>query len=86
MLCLIRWEDLGIFIDILACKDDDELLELIKYNLNEEKYNLISTQSFYNQKTMWLDNLLVKRLTLNWYDSLIREMEWSIFECFIIWI
>lgn len=80
----LLWEDYDMFCEVNNCKDDDELLKLIKYNLSEDTYNLIKTQPFYNQKTMWLDNLLVKRLKLNGYDSLIRKIDNNIFEVFII--
>jgi endonuclease III-like uncharacterized protein len=49
-------------MDIIFEKNDDKLLSMIKKTLPPEKYNLIKSQPFYNQKTMTIDNILSSKL------------------------
>lgn len=64
-------------LDIVFEKEDDILLKQLKSLLPKEKYDLISKQPFYNQKTMTVDYLLSQKLKKMWYDWIELLENWK---------
>jgi hypothetical protein len=59
---LLSKKEYDSVMDIIFEKDDDKLLSMIKKTIPLDKYNLIKSQPFYNQKTMTIDNILSSKL------------------------